>query len=154
MNKRGCNPSHGGVTLLGCNPYLCGMEKADMIKRYTDGESVTSIAKEAGVTRQAIIKHLKSVGVHRAQEDAEVPQAKPKSLKTDKKPTVVSQKALQLISGYDLEGAKGEVYFGSNVYYRKGEGFYWKRWVGYDKPLINVGLAELTDTFVMPPPSG
>ena len=58
------------VTVTGtCNgyiyyDYLCHMERKERIRRYEDGETITSIASKAGVSRQAIIRALQRAGLH------------------------------------------------------------------------------------------
>lgn len=135
-----------------------------MIKRYIGGESITAIAKDADVSRQAVIKHLKRAGVHKegvtktkGVTGGVTKGVTPKSgggvtPKSNKKPTPVSPKVLQRIDQWVKEGkheeARGEVYCGDNVYFRKGKGFYWKRWVRFNEPLEDVMLGELNDTFI------
>ena len=65
----------------------------------------------------------------------------------DKKPREVTLRLKNKISIFEFADAKGEVSFGENVFWRKGNGFYWKRYAGKDKPLEDVSLVELTDTF-------
>ena len=65
---RGCNRLH--VTLF---VYLCIMERKERISRYERGESISSIAREAGVTRQTIIRSLQRAGVHGLVEDVDIP---------------------------------------------------------------------------------
>ena len=40
------------------------MEKSDRVKRYRDGVSISEIARQDSVSRQAVIKSLKKAGVH------------------------------------------------------------------------------------------
>ena len=114
------------------------MEENDRIKRYVGGDSISAIAKDEGVSRQAIIDYLKRSGVY-----GDKPKTAPK--KTGDKPSPISQKTLNNISSFVFAEARGEESFGDNVFWR--DGFYWKRWVGYDLPLENVPLVELNDTF-------
>jgi len=65
----------------------------------------------------------------------------------DKKPRDISLRLKNRISIYEFSEAKGEVSFGENVFWKKGIGFYWKRYVEYDKPLEDISLVELNDTF-------
>ena len=119
------------------------MEESNRISRYLAGESVTAIAKDEGVSRQAVIDFLKRAGVHKDKVDV---KSRTKGVASDK-PTPVSQKTLSLISGYTFDDARGEVSFGDNVFWKAGVGFYWKRWVGSDEPLVDVPLPALSDTF-------
>jgi len=104
------------------------------IKRYQDGDSISSIAKDEGVSRQAVIDYLKRSGAY-------------KSKSSMTKPRPISQKVMTRISGFVQSEVKGEASLGDNVFWKKGSGFYWKKWVGMDKPLEDIPLPELNDTF-------
>ena len=127
---------------MGCNHYLCGMDESIIIKRYVGGDTISAIAKDADVSRQAIIKQLKKAGVHNVVVK---PSEKVKPKKLDAKPSSISQKTLNNISSFVFAEARGEEGFGDNVFWR--DGFYWKRWVGFNLLLENVPLVELNDTF-------
>ena len=42
------------------------MNKEKLVKEYVDGKAISALAREYGVSRQAIIKHLKAAGVHKS----------------------------------------------------------------------------------------
>ena len=65
----------------------------------------------------------------------------------DVKPREITLRLKNKISIFEFADAKGEVSFGENVFWKKGNGFYWKRFVKRDDPLEDVPLVELNDTF-------
>ncbi len=67
--------------------------------------------------------------------------------KDNKKPSPISKRVMLVIEAFDPAEVKGEASLGDNVFWKKGDGFYWKRYVGIDKPLENISLVELNDTF-------
>ena len=55
--------------------YLCYMDKNKLIKEYEGGKAISALAKEFGVSRQAIQGHLKRAGVYK--KDEVTPQVTP-----------------------------------------------------------------------------
>jgi len=53
------------------------MEKSDRVKRYRDGVSISEIARQDSVSRQAVIKSLKKAGVHSVVSSGSKESSKP-----------------------------------------------------------------------------
>jgi len=45
--------------------YLCNMDKEKLIKEYEGGKAISALSKEFGVSRQAVLGHLKRAGVYK-----------------------------------------------------------------------------------------
>lgn len=104
--------------------------KEERVEMYLNGESVSVVADRMGISRQALVKYLKNVGIYKpAMQIIEKKRAKPTS--PPKKEVVLDLPEVGRVRDVDFSTIKGEVYMSKNLYATKG-GYLVKWWKGGD----------------------